>query len=111
MYSLMPNERKVQLKTGSRKESQYLSGKLPMPVVERAMHLPGKAWHLATALWWMTTVQRRRTVTLSLRQLARWGITPSAGVRALACLEREGLVSVNRREKKSAEVTWLPSRP
>ena len=101
------NERKIQLRSCNRNRVQYLAEKLPMAWVERAMRLPGKAWHVATALWWMTTVQRKRTVTMSLRRLERWGVTPRAGARALDMLERAGLVAVKRRFRKAAEVTWL----
>jgi hypothetical protein len=93
------------------KGEPFLGGPIPLTWVERAVRLPGKAWHVASALWFVGIRSRTKsaTVNLTAKTLRRFGFTRQAAYRALCALERAGLVQVNRQPGRRLIVTILPS--
>jgi hypothetical protein len=91
----------------------YLGGQVPMSWIERATRLPGKAWAVGSALWFVGNRSRakRATVRLTLKTRRRFGFTRKAAYRALAALEGAGLVRVNRHVGRPLVVTILPAPP
>jgi hypothetical protein len=81
-----------------------------MSWVSRAVRLPGKSWHVASALWFVGIRSRSKsaTVQLTARTLSRFGLTRQAVYRALSHLEIAGLVQVQRPSGKRLVVTILP---
>lgn len=78
----------------------------------RVAALPGKASLLvAVALQFEAAVQRQRTVVLTNHLLSEWAVDRSAKRRALAALEKAGLVSVKRRPRNAPKITLLGERP
>jgi hypothetical protein len=55
-----------------------------------------------------TWSQKKSTIVLSNARLAQWGVTRPLKRRALAQLEKAGLIRVTRRGLKSPEITLLP---
>lgn len=97
-------------KTGTqrprRKRSEwFLKGPIPGEWLGRAAKLPGRALHVALAVWHLRDLKNRNVVKLTWRVLDRFGGTPDAGARGLAALERAGLVSVVRHRGRSPLVT------
>jgi hypothetical protein len=92
-----------------RRGELYLGGRMPMSWAERAAVLPGRAWQLACALWFEATCGKRRaTVSVSTKTRKRFGLQRrQTFYRALAALERAGLVSVDRRRGRAPLVTIL----
>ena len=83
----------------------FLKGPIPGPWLERAAALPGKTLHVGLALWYAAGLKNRRTVTLSHKVLARFGVGRDAGRRALDRMAKAGLVSVDRGPGRCPRVT------
>jgi hypothetical protein len=75
---------------------KFLKGPIPWTWLAKAAHQPGKALHVAIALWFLAGITRKRTVALSGAVLQALGVNRHSGYRGLAALEKAGLVSVVR---------------
>jgi hypothetical protein len=87
-----------------------------MTWIEQAAPLPGRAWHLACALWFEALCQRGETksatLQLSRKTLHRFGLTDRKAVyRALGALKDAGLIRVEARDGRRPLVTILPVPP
>jgi hypothetical protein len=93
------------------KGAPYIGGPVPLTWVERAVVLPGKAWHVASALWFVGIRSRNKsaTVRLTTKTLRRFGLNRHTVYRALASLEGAGLVRVERQIGCRLSVTILPA--
>jgi hypothetical protein len=83
-----------------------------MSWVERAAPLPGRAWHLACALWFEALCSKAKhpTVQPTRRTLQRFGLAARPTLyRAVATLERAGLIRVEGRHGRRPLVTILPT--
>jgi hypothetical protein len=82
-----------------------------MSWVERAVHLPGKTWLVASALWFTAIRSRRKaaTVRLTPKTMRRFNLTRKVVYRTLAHLETAGLVRVERTSGRPLDVTILPA--
>ncbi len=90
---------------------QYLGGPIPRDWLSRAARLPGKAYHLGTALWYAAVRSKGKnpTVILTSTLSACFGLgTRTTRTRALAALRGAGLVRVEERTGRSPRVTILP---
>jgi hypothetical protein len=94
-----------------RKGEAYLGGSIPMSWIQQAVRLPGKTWTVASALWFTGIRSRGKSavVRLTLKTRRRFGLTRQAVYRALAHLERAGLVRVGRAAGRRPVVTILPA--
>src|SRR5262249_313238 len=95
------------------KGERFLSGPIPMGWIEQAAPLPGRAWHLACALWFESLCHfgkvKPATVQPTRRTLQRFGLaSEKTYYRALEKLERAGLVRVEAQRGKRPLVTILP---
>ena len=75
-----------------------------------AAQLPGKSLHVGVALWAMGELQNSRVVALSNITSLRFGLDRNAKYRALAWLEKAGLISVERKAGHAPLVTILEAR-
>jgi hypothetical protein len=73
--------------------------------------LSGKAPVLASVLWYLYRLKKSKSFVLAQARLDGFGITRQAKYRALEALEAAGLISVQRRPKKSPLVTILDRPP
>lgn len=87
---------------------RFLKGPIPWRWLAEAMRLPGRALHVATVLWFRAGLTRSATVSLSLSKLQDVGVARTTASRALAALERAGLVEVVRAPGRRPQVTILP---
>lgn len=92
-----------------RKSPRFIKGPLPLLWVQQAARLPGKALHVALELWHAIGFNNdgSRTVILSSRRLADFGVSRDAKYDALRRLERAGLVAVERSPGRLPRVTLL----
>ena len=90
-----------------RQGEKFLKGPIPWEWLTQAAKLPGKAFEVGIALWFLAGVQRKRTVTLSGSALRDLEVSRFAGYRALSALEKTGLVSVQRHPGRNPIVTIL----
>jgi hypothetical protein len=93
------------------KGEQYLGGPIPLGWLSRAASLPGRALHLGAALWFAAVRSKGKnpSVVLTDALADRFGLKArTTRSRALAVLERAGLVAVENRVGRSPVVTILP---
>lgn len=86
---------------------KFLKGPIPLKWLTLAAPLPGKALHVAIALWFQGGVEKSPTVRLNLSRLQVFGVERSAGSRALERLSARRLVTVAHRRGCAPIVTIL----
>jgi DNA-binding transcriptional ArsR family regulator len=86
---------------------RYLKGPIPWTWLETASRLPGKALALGMLLWREAGMDGIGPVTITNAKVATLGIDRSAKSRAVADLERAGLVRVERRPRRNPLVTLV----
>ena len=82
----------------------FISGPIPLPWVEQAAQLPGKAFVLGIGLWWLHGMARDAEVKLTKRLLQTFNVSRAAAADGLARLEKAGLVQVKRAPGKRPSV-------
>jgi hypothetical protein len=85
----------------------FLKGPIPKRWLERAAQAPGRALHVAVAVWFQAGIKKRREIRLGLAQLSDFGLNRFAASRGLTALERADLVSVVRHPGRQPIVTIL----
>lgn len=96
-----PSNRPPRHKAGER----FLRGPIPWRWLEAAGRLPGKALHVAIAVWHLVGIKKSRTVKWEPSAVAHWRLNRLAVYRGLQALERAGLVAVDRRNGRCPVVT------
>lgn len=86
---------------------RFLRGPIPWAWVERAARLPGRAWHVGTAIWFEAFVTKSRTIALSGERLCELGVSRHQKSDALKALERAGLIAIDQAPGCSPRVTLL----
>jgi hypothetical protein len=66
-----------------------------------------KALFVGLALWHLKGLRKADTFVVSNLMLRDWGIKPDAKRRALLKLEKAGLIRIEKRQKRSPQVTLL----
>ena len=82
----------------------FIRGPVPIPWVERAAKLPGKALALGFGLWWLHGMGKGGEVKLTKRLLETFNISRDAAADGLKRLEQSGLVQVKRAPGKRPSV-------
>ena len=90
---------------------KFLKNPIPLDWLSFAAKLPGKSLAVGLTAWFLAGVTKRANVRLSSSLLRSFGVSRKAGYRAVAKLENAGLVSVERRRGKCAEVKLLRAKP
>ena len=106
-----PTAPKLKRQPLRRDGGRFLRGPIPLSWLAPAAVLPGKALHVAIALWFLSGLKRSSTVKLTGSLRSQFGILPDAGRRGLAALERAGLVFVERPPGCCPRVTILDAPP
>jgi len=81
------------------------SVRIPIGWLSAAARLPGKSLHTGVALWCEAGSATSSTIPLSNVYSLDFGVDRNAKYRALAWLERAGLVTVERKLGRSPVVT------
>lgn len=90
---------------------KFIAGPVDVLWVVRASQLGVKALLVGLALWHLKKLRQTDTFTVSNLMLLEWGVQPDAKTRALRALERAGLIGVERRGKRSPQVTLIVGNP
>lgn len=98
-----PKARLPRHKAGER----FLRGPIPWRWLETAGKLPGKALHVAIAVWLLNSLKRGRPAKWEPATAETLGVGRHAAYRGLAALERAGLIAVDRRNGRCPVVTIL----
>ena len=85
----------------------FIRGPIPLPWVEHAAKLPGKALALGFGLWWLHGMAKGGEVKLTKRLLESFNISRDAAADGLKRLEQSGLVQVKRAPGKRPTVHIL----
>ncbi len=108
----LPNVPKIEFRDNKslprhKNGEKFLKGPIPLDWLNMAAKLPGKALHVAIAIWFLAGIKKMRTIALSGSVLNGMGVKRNAAYRALAELEGAGLISVIRYHGRLSEVTIL----
>jgi hypothetical protein len=74
----------------------FLKGPIPMSWLKLAAELPGKAFQLGIAIWWLRPMSKSENFKLTQKALDYVGISRDATYDALKRLEARGLIRVQR---------------
>jgi hypothetical protein len=74
----------------------FLKGPIPMAWLKAAAELPGKAFQLGIAIWWLRPMSKSENFKLTQKALDFVGISRDATYEALKRLEARGLIRVQR---------------
>jgi hypothetical protein len=94
-------------KTYYKKGERFLKGPIPWAWLSKASRNPGKSLNVALAIWFLSGLNRSRTISLSGSVLRELGVKRHSGYRALKSLEETGLISVCRHPGRNPVVTIL----
>jgi DNA-binding transcriptional ArsR family regulator len=86
---------------------KFLKGPIPLKWLSLSSKLPGKAFQIGIALWYLSGLKKNHEVKLTNVVLAEFGVKKDAKRRGLEALEEAGLVSIKRRKNKNPIVTIL----
>jgi hypothetical protein len=87
--------------------NKFIAGPIDVSWVCQASRLGVKALLVGLALWHLKGLRRCNSFELSNLMVREWGIQPDAKARALRKLEKAGLITVERRGKRSPRVTLI----
>lgn len=82
-------------------QGQFLKGPIPLPWLQQAAALPGKAFHVGVVVWYLVGLTSTHTVRVTRAVLKRFGVQHETGRRALRALEQAGLLRVERQGRQS----------
>lgn len=85
----------------------FLKGPIPLTLINQATRLPGKAWYVYAAIWYLVGIKRHSTVNLTNNALDQFNVSRDSKYRALKALEKAGLLTVVRTNGKNPQVTLL----
>ena len=86
---------------------KFIAGPVDVAWICEASRLGVKALLVGLALWHIRGLRKTDTFIVSNLMVAEWGVQPDAKSRALRKLEKAGLVSIERREKRSPLVSLV----
>ena len=86
---------------------KFLKGPIPWPWVTTSAQLPGKAFQVGMAIWFLAGIKNSRTVALSGKTLEGLGVSRYVKYRGLKALEEANLVTVDRHAGRNPMVTIL----
>ena len=90
---------------GDVKPAGFIKGPLPLDWMHQTARMPGKALHVALALWYLSGLQKSQTVKLTSKPLVAMGVSRDAKYEALARLIAAGLVAVDQKPGQAPIVT------
>jgi hypothetical protein len=73
---------------------KFLKGPIPWNWLSKAAKQPGKALHVAIAIWLIAGIKNNRNIDLSYNVLEEMGVDRHATYLGLTALEEAGLISV-----------------
>jgi DNA-binding transcriptional ArsR family regulator len=84
---------------------KFIAGPVDVKWVCQASQLGVKALLVGLALWHLKGLRKTDTFIVSNLMVQEWDIQPDAKSRALRALEKAGLIRIERRGKRSPQVT------
>lgn len=103
----LPIHKELQSRRRKKQEGMFIKGPIPLDWITRAARLPGRTMNTAMALWFLAGLCSSDTIRLSKKTYGQFSVTRSSVSRHLNCLEKEGLIRVNKRLGRLSKVTIL----
>ena len=88
-------------------KGKYVRGPIPVAWLCRAGQLRGAALLVGLALWYLCGLRKTNTFIVSNVMMESWGVRRDAKSRGLQKLAAAGLIKVERRGKRSPQVTLV----
>lgn len=85
----------------------FIKGPLPLDWMQKAAQMPGKTLQVGLTLWYLSGLQRSKTVKLASKQLAAMGVSRDAKYESLERLRAAGLIAVQQQPGRAPTVTLL----
>ena len=98
-------EVRIELPSVAAQRDRQFVPALPWRLFTALAPLPGKALAVYLMLWRRSRVERNRIVSLTSAVWAQCGLTRRQKALALACLERQGLITMQHCRGKNPQVT------
>jgi hypothetical protein len=86
---------------------EFVKGPIPLAWLARAARLPGKALAVGVVLWHLVGLRKSCTVKWAPSKAESLGVRRHAAYRAQRALEKEGLISVERKCGRCPVITIL----
>ncbi|MEA3188821.1 MAG: hypothetical protein QOD99_2651 [Chthoniobacter sp.] len=86
---------------------EFLKGPIPLSWLSCAAKLPGKALHVALAIWFEYGRRKRPSFRLTTAVLKRFNVARKAGYHALEALTREKLIDIQRQRGKNPTISLI----
>ena len=91
--------------------NKFIKGPLDFVWLSEARKLGVTALWVGLSLWFLRGLRRSNSFIVSNLMMQEWGVQPDAKARALRALEKAGLITVERRGKRSPQVTLVVGNP
>jgi hypothetical protein len=86
---------------------KFIKGPLDFVWFSKARQLGVTALWVGFGLWFLRGLRRSNSFTVSNLMMQEWGVQRDAKARALRALEKAGLITIERRGKRSPRVTLV----
>jgi DNA-binding transcriptional ArsR family regulator len=86
---------------------KFIAGPVDVDWLSQARRLGGPALWVGLALWFLRGLKRSNSFAVSNLMMQEWDVLPDAKSRALRKLEKAGLITIERRGKRSPRVTLV----
>jgi DNA-binding transcriptional ArsR family regulator len=87
--------------------NKFIKGPLDFVWLSEARQLGVTALWVGLGLWFLRGLRRSNSFIVSNLIMHEWGVQPDAKARAIGALEKAGLITVERRGKRSPQVTLV----
>lgn len=94
-------------KLAPERSAAFVKGPIPLDWIQQAAKLPGKTLQVGLTLWYLSGLQKTRTVKLASKPLAGMGVCRDAKYEALERLRCAGLIAVEQTPGSAPCVTIL----
>ncbi|MGB8741096.1 MAG: hypothetical protein WCD52_12860 [Xanthobacteraceae bacterium] len=104
---------KVAIRKGRRiapAKGKFIAGPVDVTWLSQASKLGVTALWVGLSLWFLRGLRRSDSFTVSNLFMQKWDVLPDAKNRALRKLEKAGLITVERKGKRSPRVTLVVQR-
>jgi len=88
-------------------QGNFIAGPLKLSWLSQARTLGVSALWVGLGLWYIRGLRRSDTFIVSNLMMQGWNVSPDAKGRALRALEKVGLITIERRGKRSPRVTLV----
>jgi DNA-binding transcriptional ArsR family regulator len=86
---------------------KFIAGPIDVDWLSQARRLGGPALWVGLALWYLRGLKRSNSFIVSNLIMREWDVLPDAKSRALRKFEKAGLITIERRGKRSPRVTLV----